>query len=288
MCISTDILNLRYYKKIITRSLFCLMLLAIMASTDASNNINTGSSKNAFLVGIIPQQSAKKITLLWQPLLGYLSQKTGYSFQLHGTPDIPSFEKHLLAGKFDIVYTNPRLYIESQRHVGYEPIVKESNKKLVGIILVRKDSSINTVYDLQNKSFVSPAHAFAASIVPELNLISMGIKVKNFYVSTHDQGYALVVQKKIDAAGGVFRTFAITSPAIRKQLKILWQSPGLTPHAFAIHPRISRVIAQKITNALVNMHQDKKGKKILQALNMNPLIKAKDTDWDDVRKLMAK
>ena len=246
-----------------------------------------GSINNAFALGIIPQQAAKKISSLWSPLTKYIKQQTNYPIILHGSPDIPTYENRLFTGKFDFAYVNPRLFLEANKHVGYLPIVREGKKKLKGIIVVSKDSKYKSITDLMDVRFTSPKGAFAASALTRLNLQSFGVRVKNSYVDTHTQGYSLVVNGAVEAAGGVNRTFNSLNPKIKDKLRVLWTSKGVTPHAFIIHPRVNSKVKQRIVDAILSFKDTPEGVEFYKALSLNPFVAAESKDWDDVRQLMG-
>ena len=82
------------------------------------------------------------------------------------------------------------------------------------------------------------------------------------------------------------RTFNNTSPRVKEQLKVLWKSPGYTPHAIAAHPRIPDHIAKQVQEAMIAMSDDAKADKLLKKLKIKKgLIIAENKDWDDVRGL---
>jgi phosphonate transport system substrate-binding protein len=142
--------------------------------------------------------------------------------------------------------------------------------------------------DLNGSHFTSPPiNAFAASTLTRLNLQAQGIKITNSFVETHTQGYSLVANGAVDAAGGVLRTFNSLAPRIKSRLRILWTSDGVAPHAFIIHPRINATVKQRILDALLSFKQTPEGQAFYKALYMNPFVEAQDADWDNVRQLMG-
>ena len=84
---------------------------------------------------------------------------------------------------------------------------------------------------------------------------------------------------------GIQRTFNNMPESIREQLRILWKTPGYTPHAFAAHPRLLGVVVKHTADALIAMSTNEEGGNLLKNLNFNPIGSAKDEDWDDVREL---
>lgn len=236
--------------------------------------------------GIVPQQSAIELAKSWGPLLTYLSKQTGYDIQFRTAKDIPEFELRLARGEFDIAYMNPYHYVVFHDKAGYMPMVREENKQLKGILVVKKDSPIQSITELNHSTiaFPSPA-AFAATVVTgaELNLAKVDFKPQ--YVSSHDSVYLNVAKGFFVAGGGVMRTFNNTPAQIRDQLRVLWLSKGYTPHAFAYRSVLSKTAATKIQSALIQLGTTEEGKKLLEHLGMNPLIAAKDSDWDGIRAL---
>jgi len=78
---------------------------------------------------VVPQQSESRTTLVWKPVLQFLSKDTGYKFQLNIARDIPSFERHLLNAQYDFSYIVPQHYAVIHDALGYVAIVKAKIKK---------------------------------------------------------------------------------------------------------------------------------------------------------------
>ncbi|TBR44987.1 phosphate/phosphite/phosphonate ABC transporter substrate-binding protein [Marinomonas agarivorans] len=236
--------------------------------------------------GIVPQQSAKKLAKLWTPICHYLSEKTGVTIQFSTAKDIPTFEKRLLEGQYDIAYMNPYHYTVFHQKPGYQAIARQLNKKIKGIIVVKKDSSVRSLDELNGEklAFPSPA-AFAASVLPRAKIKSDGMDITPVYVSSHDSVYLNVAKGLFPAGGGVLRTLNNTNPNIKNQLRILWTTPGYTSHAIATKPGLDANIVSKVHQALIDMNSDPRAKPLLEAIKFKGMQSAKNSDWDDVRAL---
>ncbi len=247
---------------------------------------STMSYAQTLTFGVVPQQSAKKLAELWSPVLQYISEYAGVTIQFTTAKNIPEFEKRLLAGEYDLAYMNPYHYVVFHQKPGYQAIAKQKDKKIRGILVVRKDSSIESIADLQNSqmAFPSPA-AFAASILPRAQIAQENIEFTPKYVSSHDSVYINVARGFFPAGGGVMRTFNNTAPEIREQLKVLWQTNPYTSHAIAAHPRVSQVTQDKIVQAMLAMNNDPEAMALLKRLNFMGLEEASNEKWDDIRKL---
>lgn len=236
--------------------------------------------------GIVPQQSAKKLAKLWTPICNYLSEKTGEKIQFSTAKDIPTFEKRLLQGQYDIAYMNPYHYTVFHQKPGYQAMARQKDKKIKGIIVVKKDSPLKSLDELDGKNlaFPSPA-AFAASVLPRAKMKADGININPKYVSSHDSVYLNVSKSLFPAGGGVVRTFNNTTPKVREDLRILWTTPGYTPHAIASRPGLNKDIIEKVNKALIGMNTDPKGQALLKSIKFKGLQLSKNSDWDDVRSL---
>lgn len=239
--------------------------------------------------GIVPQQSAKKLAKLWTPISNHLSEKVGVKILFSTANDIPTFEKRLLEGEYDIAYMNPYHYTVFHQKPGYEAIAKQKDKKIKGIVVVAKDSPLTALDQLAGEtlSFPSPA-AFAASVLPRAKMSKDGIDITPKYVSSHDSVYLTVSRGLFPAGGGVMRTYNNTAPEVRDNLRVLWSTPDYTPHALAVHPRVDNDVKIKLQRALVEMASDPEGQALLKAINFKALERAKDEDWDDIRGLNIK
>lgn len=240
--------------------------------------------------GVVPQQSAKKMAKSWQPLFEYIENYAGFRIDFQTAKDIPTFEANLANGEYDIAYMNPFHFVVFNSSVGYQALAKQKDKRLQGIIVVHKDSGIQSLSELNGAELVFPAPAafaafaaFAASIVTSAKLRNEDIAFVPRYVNSHDSVYLNVEKQFFIAGGGIYRTLQ-SSPA-QQSLRVLWESPLYTPHAIATHPRLSEDDRKSIINALISISSDASSVDILKNLGMNGFVEADDSHWDDVREL---
>jgi phosphonate transport system substrate-binding protein len=235
---------------------------------------------------IVPQQSASKLAKIWAPILEYLGRESRLNLEFRTAPDIPEFESRLAAGEEDIAYMNPLHYTVFSETPGYRAFAKARDKRIKGILVVRKDSPIQSPGGLDGATLAFPAPgAFAASVLTRAYLTGEGIGFTPRYVSSHDSVYRTVAKGLYPAGGGVLRTFNSVEADVREQLRVLWTTGGYTPHAFAAHPRVPSDTVDRLAQAMVRMDADENGRALLKALSVKGFETAKDSDWDDVRTL---
>lgn len=269
-----------------------LLLLLLMAKT-ADARISEPQKaevqqieKQIYTFGIVPQQSASRLAALWTPIMLYLSEQTGLKIQFTTAPNIPIFEQRLAAGEYDFAYMNPYHFTVFHQEPGYHALAKGKNKRIKGILVVRKDSDITVLEQLDQQMLAFPAPAaFAASILTRSYLSEIGVDFTAKYVSSHDSVYSTVAKGLYPAGGGVIRTFNNIPDEVRNQLRVLWTTQGYTPHAFAVHPKVKTEDQQKLQHALIQMEYTLNGMALLQSIKLKGIETAKSSDWDDVRGL---
>jgi len=236
--------------------------------------------------GIVPQQAAGRLAELWVPLLRRLGELSGLRLGFKTAADIPTFETRLAAGQYDLAYMNPYHYAVFHDHPGYVAFAKERDRKLQGLVVVRSDSPLRQLADLDGLTLAFPAPAaFAASVLPRAELDNRRITYRAQYVASHDSVYQAVAKGLFPAGGGVMRTFDAVAPEIRRQLRVLWTTPGYTPHAFAAHPRVPQPLIPQLQAGMAALGSDPQGTQALEALELKGLVAATDDDWNDIRAL---
>jgi len=262
----------------IRKMLFGVFLFGLSQAALAAEKIYT--------FAVVPQQAASEMAETWSPFLALLSAKSGVKLRFVTAPDIPSFEKRLGDGAYDIAYMNPYHYTVFHKKPGYEVMAKEKDRKLKGILVVRKDSPIKDIKELNNMTLVFPAPAaFAASILPRAALRKAGVSFTPKFVSSHDSVYLNVGRGMYPAGGGIVRTFDMLDENDKKDLRVLWSTPSYTPHAIASNPKLPKEVVKKLLEAMVSLADDPAGQEKLKLIGFKGIEAARDADWDDIRQL---
>lgn len=244
------------------------------------------AQQQTLTLGVVPQQSAKKLAETWQPLIDYIEEFTDIQIVFKTAKDIPTFEANLANGEYDIAYMNPYHFVVFNDSVGYHALARQKDKSIKGIIVVRKDSTINSLEELDGLEIAFPAPAaFAATIITGGELRKKNIAFNPRYVNSHDSVYMSVQRGFFKAGGGIIRTLNSIPEEISSDIRILWQSKGYTPHAIATHPEIAQNQREAILNALLAITNDASKAWVLEGLEFSGFISSNDKDWDDVREL---
>jgi phosphonate transport system substrate-binding protein len=257
----------------------------LLIATFFSLNIQA-EKKRIYTVGIVPQFEIRHIRKIWNPILNEIEKSTGIKLKLIGSPTIPDFEDEFSTGKFDFAYMNPYHILLAKDSQGYIPLVRDNVRKLHGILVVRQDSGINSIKDLDGKKIGFPApNALGASLLMRANLTNdYKIKFKPIYVKTHSSVYLNVVVKQTAAGGGVQKTLKQQKGNIRGALKILHRTPEVAPHPIAAHPRVPEEVREKIKQSLIELGDKVIGQSLLSKIPIKKIGPASISDYTPLNK----
>ncbi len=261
-------------------------LVAVACLLGSSWRVRAQEQQKSLTFGVVPQQSAARLAEEWGPLLAEVSRRSGVVLAFRTAPNIPVFEERLAKGEYDLAYMNPYHYIVFHKAVGYQAFAKEQDRRIKGILVVRKDSAYRKLADLSGKTVAFPAPAaFAASILPQAEFGRLKIEIEPRFVASHDSVYRAVASGLQEAGGGIQRTFEAMPAEIRDALRVLSETPAYTPHAFAAHPRVQPAIVSKVMAAMDSLAQDETGRNLLVPLGFKGVARAQDKEWADIRAL---
>ncbi len=261
---------------------YVIALLVVLVCSDIS-----AGEKTHFTVGVVPQFSPQKITAVWMPILKAVAEKSGVDLRLVASPSIPEFEKSFAAGEFDFAYMNPYHLLVANRAHGYIPLLKDKSKKLRGIIVVAKESPIRTVKNLNGKTVAFPApNALGAALIPRAEFATrFHIRVNELYVNSHSSVYLNVATGVADAGGGVQKTLASQPENIRDLLRVLYKTEAVSPHPIAVHPRVNKLVVDKVVQAFLQISNVLNGRLLLQGIPIKSLTKATLAEYKKIEAL---
>lgn len=261
-----------------------LLVLFLSAAIAAAVNADTADS---FSLARAPQRSEIATIRDWQPLADYLTREINSDFQLKTYSSRADFEQSLIRGEPDFVFLSPYYHTVAHKRHGYIPLIR-SSKELKGILVVRRDSPFQSVQDLDGKTFAFPSpNAFAASLYMRALLKEHEhINLHPIYVETHDNVYRNVLIGRVDASGGVVRTFDQEPSPLRDQLRIIFETPATPSHPLSVHPRVPATVRDAVAEAFLNLQTTDEGRELLGRLKIREPARAdQESDYSSLIEL---
>jgi phosphonate transport system substrate-binding protein len=238
-------------------------------------------------VSVVPQFQPVELQRTWGPALERLEQELGVHFNLRIAKDIPAFEDDFKNGRSDLVFLNPYHMVMARKAQAYEPVVRDVTP-LAGLLVVHKDDPVRSVQDLKGKDIAFPApNAFGASLwIRALLHEQHKVPFQSVYARTHTNAYRQVLVGRAAAAGGIRATLDREPDEVRKQLRVLMETPAVPPHPLAVHPKVSPALRLALGKAFERWRGDAAGQALLQGIQMpRPVAASYARDYAPLEKL---
>lgn len=273
----------------LTLSVLLLFLsLSIQAEQNRTNNSSTSKAvDNTYVFGVVPQYPVTVLYQDWSPLLEELEKQTGLTIKLQLADSIPEFERKLLLGHYDFAYANPFHAVMGHKSQGYQPVVRDNSRRLKGILVVRKDSKIHQVQQLQNLSIAFPSpNAFAASLFMKTELVNKEkINFQTRYAESHTNAIRYVLLGKADAGSVVVRTLEKQRAEARENLRTIYQTPEILSHPIISHPRVSKNNKRKFQQAMLKIGNTTAGQQLLANINIQSPVTSSYAEYKNLESL---
>ncbi len=240
-----------------------------------------------YTVGIVPQMQTTEIQSSWVPFLTELSKQTGVEFEIKYYATIPLFEKGLKNGEVDVAFMNPYHAVMAYDWKQYKPIIHDK-KPLVGILVVKKESPIRSIKELDKKSVAFPSpNAFAASLIMRALLKEdEKISITPVYVKTHSNVYRNVLFGLYPAGGGVNNTLSRENIGISSGLRVLYTTKPTASHPLCVSANMPQATVLKIRDTILKMGNNPAFKEMLNNIQVpNPVVADYKTEYLPLKKL---
>ncbi len=259
-------------------SVFCFLLLSFNLSARAAQT---------YTVAVVPQYSVEQISRDWTPLLVEVSKLTGLDLKLKTYATIPEFEAAFLKGEPDFAFMNPYHAVITKKAAGYIPIVRDDATRLTGILVVRKDSPITRLDQLNGATLAFPAPtAFAASLyMRALLTVEHKIQFTPEYVTTHPNVFRSVLTGRAQAGGAGHHTLVKETPEMQAELRVLYQTPGVYSHPISAHPRVPTQAREALLQAFLKLGANPAFAEQLKAIQIPKPVQANFKDYAPLEKL---
>jgi len=266
-----------------------------------------GTLKNPVKLYFTPSVDAEKITLSAKPLIKFLEKETGYYFETAVPTSYIAVVEAFGTDRADIAIINSFSYLLAHEKYGANAvlrIIRTGNQAFYrGQIIVRTDSGIERLEDLNEKS-IAYVDASSASgyILPSALLRKKGIKPsRETFAMKHDNVVTMVYQRQVDAGATFYSPpHPVTGepldarsrvkkqyPDVFDKIKILALTDSLPNDPVVFRKGMSRVMVERIKNALLKFANSEEGKKVMPDIySMEGLMEANDSDYDFLRKLI--
>ncbi len=277
------------------RKLFMKVVLAIVFIVAGIAGFKTGVATAEIKLGTLPRASAAEMQAIFAPLAEYLARETGEKIRIVVPKSFEDFKQAVKSGQMDIGFANPLVYVQVKEQLDVEPLALSSEVKsgtrLRGIIIVRKDSGINSPQELRGKKISFMDKDSAAGYIFQILLLSKAgldfnkdITILPF-AKKHENVTMAVFNKTADAGG-------IREDELEKmkdkldlsQLRIVGYTDYFPNWPLFATPKLNKEAASRIKTALLKLKpNDPQNEKILGPARLTGFIPVSDKEYDGLR-----
>jgi phosphonate transport system substrate-binding protein len=261
-----------------------LCAAAIVFCTPQAN-----AAEKPYELGVLPYLPLTRIHALYGPVAGDLGAKLGREVRLSSKADYRSFREELRRQTYDISFVQPFDYVDAHDRHGYLPLARRA-ERLDAVIVVREDSPLRAIKDLEGRTLANPPMDAAVSFLTTMALRDASIDpktgVKRYYGKNHYACLQSVAIGAADACGmaeGALRTIENERPTTAR-FRILHQTASIPPALFVVHARVAQKDRAIILRTILEWPKTEEGRKIIERGQFVPFVVANDAEYDVVRR----
>ncbi len=164
-------------------------------------------------------------------------------------------------------------------------------------IVVPQSSTAKSLLDLRGKRFASADIISTTGwLFPSMILMKSGESPARFFgehiiTGSHDKAIRAVVDGFVDGAavnGTVYAQMVDADPSVLQKTKILIKSPPYGIPPIVVHPGIDQNLRKAVLSILLDMHNDPRGKQILDKLQIEKFVIPEKGLFDNLRQAISR
>lgn len=247
-----------------------------------------------FAFGVLNHRSLQATAAYWNPILNYVSARSGVPLELHIGRTANETTDRVVAGQLDFAYTN-HLFTPKRDRLGWRVLARQDSEGIRGQVVVLDSSSVKSLQELAGKivAFANP-YGFTGYYVPMDGLQRAGVEVTPLFCGNQEAAMGHLLSGEVAAAGVNHQVMA--SFAQRRQItyRVLAESEPYFDLAVMASPRVSQADGEKVRQAFVGMSSDPEGQRVLQLaaqslelLKARGFVAADDRDYRNYRNFFS-
>jgi len=199
----------------------------------------------------------------WNPIIEYITKKTGVKLQLKIGRTSADTTAFVLANEVEFVFSN-HLFSPDRDQLGWKVFGRRQTAPIHSQIVVLADSPIQKLEQLAQKSVAFPGpEALVAYKFAYAQLLNRNIPVEVVFGGNMDGAFAQLASGKVQAAGANSQLTDGWSKREGRALRVLWQSEPLYDLALMAAKKVPDADLRAVSKAFIEMGNDPEGKRIL-------------------------
>ena len=273
------------------RTFFILTVFVIANGACATE----ASAQKPLILAVHPYLPKDEIISRFKPLADYISRSIGRPVEVRVGRDYEEHIDAIGADSVDIAYMGPVPYVKLVAKYGKKPLlvrqVIDDQPFLKGEIIVRQDSSLQSLSELKGRRFIfADSDSTMGSVLPQKMLAQAGVPLTSLasytFVEGHDNVAMAVLAGDYDAGAVKEETFQKYEP---RGLRALAHVPSVFDHLFVTSTKLPTALVDSLRSLLLRLNDLPEDRPIMTAIhpNMTAFVSAKDSEYDNLRAAMG-
>jgi len=233
----------------------------------AAGSRPAAAADDPLVFGIFPNMTAKQIVETYRPLADALEKTLQRRVVIYTARDFPTFAERTRLGEYDIVLTAPHLAWLASQDAGYRPLLKYT-QPVRGLLTVKTDSPIDTPEALRGRTIATADSIAVVVLAVQAELATRGLKHHIDYQTTdsgtHLNAVMQLINGRADAALLGLHPYNLMPPELRRQLRVIVETPPLSSLMYLTHPRLRDAEAQAVRKTLLDFAATPAGQSFMQ------------------------
>lgn len=222
-------------------------------------------SERVYRFSPVNQYGIELTARYWNPIIEYVSQKSGVKLQLRIGRTSADTTAYVLANEVEFIFSN-HMFSPEREQLGWKVFGRRNAAAIRSQIVVLADSPIQKLEELANQAVSFPGpEATVAYKYSYAQLLHRNIPVQVLFGGNSDGAFAQLASGKVKATGTHTQLSEGWSKRENKALRTLWQSDALQDLALMAAKSVPDKDLQAVARAFLEMLKDPDGKKVLAA-----------------------
>lgn len=243
-------------------------------------------------IGLVPEEDIRKLAARYEPLAEYLGKKIGMKVTLIYLDSYEEVCDKFIYKQLDAAFFGSFSYALTHVKAGVEPIARpdyHGTSTYRGLIVVRKDSNIENVRDMEGKRLALVHRAtYAGYLYPLYYFKELGINElaeyfsKVMYEESHDKAIFAILRGEADVAAPkdlVYQRVIKQNPDLERKLVVLSASWPVPSNTLCVSKDLAPALKNKLKESLLNLDKDIEAEPLLESLGAAKFIETKDEDY---------